>query len=388
MERETIPFVDVILPAAGRSSRMGGVDKLLLQLEGEPVLLRTAKIFDKFLSNRRIIIVTSRENYSEVSTLVEHTCWQGEAPVICLGGATRQESVFAALPHLSGKNGLVAVHDAARPFLEENDLLAVLSAAKQTNAAFLCTKMHETVHCLDNNVAVSTLHRETLVSAQTPQVFSASLFLEMAEFAPTGAFTDECSIALAMGISCTPVFGSRRNRKLTTREDLPMETTKNFTIGQGYDVHRLVEGRKLIIGGVEIPFEKGLLGHSDADVLAHAVTDSLLGAAAMGDIGTLFPDTDPAYKGADSMALLKKVVGLISIRGFSIGNIDATVIAQSPKLSPFRDAIVKSMCKAMGIRENQFNFKAKTEEGLGFTGAGEGISAQALALLYKNSTTM
>jgi 2-C-methyl-D-erythritol 2,4-cyclodiphosphate synthase len=139
---------------------------------------------------------------------------------------------------------------------------------------------------------------------------------------------------------------------------------------------------------VEIPFEKGLLGHSDADVLAHAVTDSLLGAAAMGDIGTLFPDTDPAYKGADSMALLKKVVGLISIRGFSIGNIDATVIAQSPKLSPFRDAIVKSMCKAMRIRENQFNFKAKTEEGLGFTGAGEGISAQALALLYKNSTTM
>lgn len=152
-------------------------------------------------------------------------------------------------------------------------------------------------------------------------------------------------------------------------------------IGQGYDVHRLVEGRRLILGGVEIPYEKGLLGHSDADVLTHALMDALLGAAALGDIGKLFPDKDPQYEGADSIELLRKVVSLLQEKGYRIGNTDCTVIAQRPKLAPYIPAMRARLADAMGIDVERVSVKATTEEGLGFSGEGLGIAAQAVALL-------
>jgi 2-C-methyl-D-erythritol 2,4-cyclodiphosphate synthase len=152
-------------------------------------------------------------------------------------------------------------------------------------------------------------------------------------------------------------------------------------VGMGYDVHKLVEGRKLILGGVEIPYEKGLLGHSDADVLLHSIMDALLGAAALGDIGKHFPDTDPAYKGADSVKLLEHVGRLIREAGYSIENIDATIIAQRPKMRPHIDTMRRNIKEALGIELDQINVKATTEEGLGFTGSEEGISAQAICLL-------
>ena len=155
-------------------------------------------------------------------------------------------------------------------------------------------------------------------------------------------------------------------------------------IGHGYDVHRLVEGRKLILGGVEIPFEKGLLGHSDADVLAHAVMDALLGAAALGDIGKLFPDSDPAYSGADSLVLLRRVAEVLAEHGYRIGNVDATVLAQRPKLAPHIPEMRERLAAAMGIGPGQVSVKATTEEGLGFTGTGEGIAAHAVALIGEN----
>ena len=155
-------------------------------------------------------------------------------------------------------------------------------------------------------------------------------------------------------------------------------------IGHGYDVHRLVEGRKLILGGVEIPFEKGLLGHSDADVLAHAVMDALLGAAALGDIGKLFPDSDPAYAGADSLVLLRRVAEVLAEHGYGIGNVDATVLAQRPKLAPHIPEMRERLAAAMGIGPGQVSVKATTEEGLGFTGTGEGIAAHAMALIGEN----
>lgn len=154
-------------------------------------------------------------------------------------------------------------------------------------------------------------------------------------------------------------------------------------IGHGYDVHRLVEGRKCILGGVDIPFEKGLLGHSDADVLTHAVMDALLGAAAMGDIGGLFPDNDPAYRGADSIVLLQKVCSRLKQEGYTIGNIDATILAQAPKLKPYIEGMRCRLCKACRIAVEQVSIKATTEEGLGFTGSGEGIAAHAVCLLEK-----
>ena len=154
-------------------------------------------------------------------------------------------------------------------------------------------------------------------------------------------------------------------------------------IGHGYDVHRLAPGRMLILGGVELPFEKGLLGHSDADVLAHAVMDALLGAAALGDIGRLFPDSDPAYEGADSLLLLQRVTEVLAEHGYRIGNVDATVLAQRPKLAPHIPAMRERLASAMGISAEQVSVKATTEEGLGFTGAGEGIAAHAVALIEK-----
>ena len=152
-------------------------------------------------------------------------------------------------------------------------------------------------------------------------------------------------------------------------------------IGQGYDVHRLVEGRRLVLGGVDIPWEKGLLGHSDADVLTHAVMDALLGAAALGDIGKHFPDTDPAYKGADSLKLLERVVVLLEERGFAVGNVDATVLAQRPKLAPYIPKMRENLARVMGVDPSRVNVKATTEEGLGFTGSGEGMAAHAVALI-------
>lgn len=152
-------------------------------------------------------------------------------------------------------------------------------------------------------------------------------------------------------------------------------------VGMGYDVHRLVEGRKLILGGVEIPYEKGLLGHSDADVLLHAVMDALLGAVALGDIGKHFPDTDEKYRGISSMKLLEHVAGLLEEKHFVIENIDATVIAQRPKLLPYMDQMKRNIAQTLGLSEDRVNIKATTEEGLGFTGSGEGISAQAVCLL-------
>ena len=153
-------------------------------------------------------------------------------------------------------------------------------------------------------------------------------------------------------------------------------------VGMGYDVHRLTEGRDLILGGVKIPYEKGLLGHSDADVLLHAVMDALLGAAALGDIGKHFPDSDPAYKGISSLKLLEHVGELLEKEGYTVGNIDATIIAQRPKMAPHIAVMRKNIAEVLRIEESQINIKATTEEGLGFTGSGEGISSQAVCLLF------
>ena len=199
--------------------------------------------------------------------------------------------------------------------------------------------------------------------------------------------TDDCSLFELAGLPVHLTQGDYVNLKITTKEDLPAAAQNKgentMRIGHGYDVHRLVEGRKLIMGGVTIPYEKGLLGHSDADVLVHAIMDALLGAAALRDIGRHFPDNDPAYEGADSIELLKKVGEMLEERMYLIENIDATVIAQKPKLLLYIDTMVKNVAEALHLEEDQVNIKATTEEGLGFTGKKEGISAQAICCISK-----
>ena len=197
--------------------------------------------------------------------------------------------------------------------------------------------------------------------------------------------TDDASLFELAGLPVRLTAGEYANYKITTREDLPgggiQQGENAMRIGHGYDVHRLVEGRPLILGGVNVPFEKGLLGHSDADVLAHAVMDAGLGAAALGDIGRHFPDTDPAYAGADSLKLLDHVVELLEEKGYQVGNVDATILAQKPKLAPYIEKMRDNLAARMKVEPDQVNVKATTEEKLGFTGAEEGIAAHAVALL-------
>lgn len=206
--------------------------------------------------------------------------------------------------------------------------------------------------------------------------------------------TDDCSAVERLGKEVWLAPGWRENIKITTREDLTMaeaflrereQSMTDLRIGYGYDVHRLVSGRALVLGGVTVPFEKGLLGHSDADVLTHAVMDALLGAAALGDIGKLFPDSDARYAGADSTALLRQVTAVLAEAGWAVVNVDATVAAQEPRLAPYIPEMRERLAAAMGLDAGCVSVKATTEEGLGFTGSGEGIAAHAAALVEKTA---
>ena len=234
----------------------------------------------------------------------------------------------------------------------------------------------------------NTPDRSTLYAVQTPQCFDRAAYLaalDELDEASARLVTDDCSLFELTGRPVELVQGDYANIKITTREDLPRTENggKKMRIGHGYDVHRLVEGRKLIMGGVTIPYEKGLLGHSDADVLLHAVSDALLGAAALGDIGKHFPDTDPRYEGADSLMLLREVGRLLDETGYTVGNIDATVLCQAPKLAPHIPAMRQNIANALGLALDDVSVKATTEEHLGFTGEGLGIAAHAVALIEK-----
>ena len=203
----------------------------------------------------------------------------------------------------------------------------------------------------------------------------------MARAADGADLTDDCQLFEQAGRPVLLTPGDYANFKITTPEDLRED--RQMRIGHGYDVHKLVEGRPLILGGVNIPYEKGLLGHSDADVLAHAVMDALLGAAALGDIGRHFPDSDPAYKGADSLKLMEEVRALLEKEGWKLENLDATILCQAPKLAPHIEAMGRNIAARLGAEPGQVNIKATTEEGLGFTGLGQGIVAHAVALITR-----
>jgi 2-C-methyl-D-erythritol 2,4-cyclodiphosphate synthase len=248
-------------------------------------------------------------------------------------------------------------------------------------------------------MVAQTLDRKTLWSAQTPQVFRLGSLIAAYEQDPTA--TDEASAIERAGGRVHLVQGDASNIKLTTPGDIvlmealmthpqssqgkPSAAGPAIAIGQGFDVHALTTGRPLVLGGVEIPFEKGLAGHSDADVLLHAITDAILGAAGLGDIGRHFPDTDPAYRGADSRMLLREAVAKVAAKGWQVAQIDATVIAQQPKIAPYAETMVRSIADCVGAAEGCINIKGKTTEHLGFTGRGEGIAAQAVAMLSRRT---
>ena len=338
-----------VVPAAGSSTRMEGQDKLLLPLEEQPVLLHTLRALELCPYLAEIIVVTREDLIVPIGQLCRDAGLSKVRKVI-VGGATRTHSVLAGLGELSSGAELVAIHDGARPLVSQEVLETVIFRAAECGAAAPAVPVKDTIKRARDGLVEATLERSELFAVQTPQVFQVDLIKAalVKALEDGAALTDDC--------------GAVR-------------------IGHGYDVHRLVEGRRLILGGVEVPFDKGLLGHSDADVLTHAVMDALLGACALGDIGHLFPDSDPAYAGADSLRLLDEVVSRLRQRGYRVGNVDATVLAQAPKLAPYLEQMRRNLAWRLQVPVDAVSVKATTEEGLGFTGTGDGIAAHAVCLV-------
>ena len=381
--------VSAVLVAAGSSTRMG-FDKLSFDLGGETVLHRSIRAFEQDPLVTEIVLVAGKNR-----AFVEQQAADCTKPVqIVTGGTTRAESAKNGVLAAAGE--LVAVHDAARPFVSQAVITAALEAAARCGAAAPAVPVKDTIKAAargngktvpDACLVYTTPDRSTLYAVQTPQCFDRAEYLaalEELDAEKARLVTDDCSLFELTGRAVQLTQGDYANYKITTREDLPRPEQKEehkMRIGHGYDVHRLVEGRKLILGGVEIPFEKGLLGHSDADVLAHAVMDAVLGAAALGDIGQHFPDTAEEYAGADSLMLARRVAEIVTEHGWRIENIDATILCQRPKLAPHIPAMRAKLAEAFGMPVDAVSVKATTEEHLGFTGEGLGIAAHAVALI-------
>ena len=378
--------VAAVIVAAGASRRMG-FDKLAYQLDGGTVLEKSVRAFDTHPAIDEILLVAG-ENAPQAALLAA-ACAKPAKTVA--GGATRVQSVRAGLDAVNAE--YVAIHDAARPFVTPQVIWDALEAAYETGAAAPAVPVKDTVKVAADGFVVDPAApdyradlREKLYAVQTPQCFRTALYRQVLAQVCCDAVTDDCSAFELAGLPVRLTQGDYANYKITTREDLPAPEKNGgngMRIGHGYDVHRLVEGRALVLGGVTVPYEKGLLGHSDADVLTHAVMDALLGAAALGDIGKLFPDTDPAYKGADSIALLQEVGRVLARAGWAAGNIDATLLCQAPKLAPYIPAMRENLAAALGISAEDVSVKATTEEKLGFTGSGEGIAAHSVCLLRR-----
>lgn len=375
-------MLTAIIAAAGQGSRMGALaNKQFIKIAGQPVLARTLLCL-KGHADRYILVARPGEE-EQVREIAAGILPQFE---VVTGGESRQDSVYNGLVAARGSD-YVLIHDGARPFASASLIKRVVEAAKSGGAAIPGIPVNDTIKQLSGSLVQTTLTRETLRAVQTPQAFAWDLVFKAHEQARREGFvgTDDASLAEKIGHPVQVVPGEEGNIKITTPEDLHrarlLAGQSPLRVGQGYDVHRLVAGRPLILGGVEIPWELGLLGHSDADVLVHAIMDALLGAAGLGDIGRHFPDTEAAYQGADSLVLLARVRDLVQAQGWLPGNIDAVIIAQRPKLAPYIEQMNQKIAETLQLPVNLVNVKATTTEGLGFAGRGEGIAAQAVCTL-------
>lgn len=384
-------MVWAVVVAAGRGERAGfGSNKVLQKVAGTTVLTRTLRALEKSRALDGIVLVLAEGEFAEYERIAES---EGRCPLVCAlakGGRSRAESVWNGLQLVPPQAEIIAIHDGARPFVTPDVVCATIASAREYGSGVIATPVVDTIKQVNGEgLALATLDRASLRAVQTPQTFRREEILRayVAAFAAAESATDDASLyERHIGpVRLVTAPGAERNKKLTSREDF-MEAERamqKMRIGTGYDVHRLVEGRRLVLCGVDIPWEKGLLGHSDADVALHALMDAVLGAAAMGDIGRLFPDTDPQYAGADSMKLLEAVRKKIAGQGMRPGNVDVTIVAQMPKLLPYREQMRENVARALQIPVQDVSIKATTTEKLGFEGEGLGISAQAVALLYQ-----
>ncbi len=372
--------VGVVL-AAGAARRMGR-DKMALKIGGKTVLERSLDAFEQSGCFSHIILVCREEGIEEAAAAAQKTLHTPYTLVI--GGSERQYSVENALAAIT-EDGIVAIHDGARCFVSPSDIKACVEKAQETGAAALGVRTKDTIKMMEDGVITGTIDRDRLVNIQTPQVFSVSLIKEAHAQAKADRFigTDECVLVERMGHPVSFVEATGPNIKITTQEDIMLGrhiVGERIRTGMGYDAHRLVTTRPLILGGVEVPHTHGLEGHSDADVLVHAIMDALLGAAALGDIGRHFPGTDE-FRDISSLVLLARVRNLIEAAGYSVVNVDSTVVMQRPRLAPYIEQMRERIAEALGIDIDAVAVKATTTEGMGFEGTGEGVSASAVATI-------
>ena len=377
-----------IIVAAGSGTRMG-FDKMLKKLSGKSVIKCTTEAFLKCPLINEIIVVVSENNEDAIISEFENANLTDKVKIV-RGGKTRGESSVNGIR--AAKSKYVLIHDGARPLITEEIISGTIKAVVDFGAAAPGVVPKDTLKTVNDGFSTATIDRSATVLVQTPQGFEREKILTAYEKVADEC-TDDCGIYEKWGGRVKITEGSYENIKLTTPEDIitAQEILRKrnnsekeilpMRIGTGFDTHRLSENRELILGGIKIPHDKGLLGHSDADVVIHAIIDALFGAAALGDIGTHFPDTSPEYKGIKSTILLKEAGRLILENGYKIGNIDVTVIAQAPKLSPYIDKMRECISEELGITKDRVSIKAKTNENMGFTGRKEGIEARAVALL-------
>jgi 2-C-methyl-D-erythritol 4-phosphate cytidylyltransferase/2-C-methyl-D-erythritol 2,4-cyclodiphosphate synthase len=378
--------VGVVIAAGGRGSRIGGaVPKQLLEVGGRSVLQRSLAAFDDHPAVSELVVVLPESLLGDGPALAGDL---KRTPRFVAGGARRQDSVANGVAALGPDVDVVLVHDAARPFVSPRLIDRVIDAAVEAGAAVPALPVRDTVKRADglSRQVRMTIPREEIWLAQTPQGFRRDVLTDAIARVGAGVdATDEGMLAELAGHPVRIVDGEPGNVKITTPEDLATARARfdgaNARIGTGYDLHRLVPGRALVLAGVTVPFERGPLGHSDGDVVCHALVDAIFGAAALGDIGRHFPDTDARWKDAPGLDLLARAVEIVRAAGWVVANADVTVILERPKLAPHIDEIRTRVASAAGVSLDHVSVKAKTNEGVDATGRGEAIAAHAVALL-------
>lgn len=382
--------IGCVVVAAGRGARAGfEYNKLFYKLNGKTVLSRTLEALSDSDLIDEIALVLSESDLAQYETIIRE---EGACPLvksIAMGGATRQESVYSGLNALSKDTDIVLIHDGARPYVTKEIIENVTNDALLFGSGVISTPVIDTIKVIDDDgFAIDTPNRSALRAVQTPQAFSYEKIMEAHKKAIEDNLnaTDDAHLYehLFGRVKLTDAKTAGENKKLTMKSDFTGSMPSCiFRSGTGYDVHRLTEGRKLILCGVEIPYEKGLLGHSDADVALHALMDALLGACALGDIGKLFPDNDMSFKDISSMLLLKRANEKIIENGFTIVSVDVTIVAQRPKLAPYNEEMRKNIASVLALPMDRVSVKATTTERLGFEGEGLGISSQASATVLQ-----
>ena len=370
-----------VLLAAGASTRMGE-DKMFLKIGTKTVVERAMEAMQQSGCFERVLVVCRNQDRELIGAFA-HRIFGGSFALI-EGGSERQHSVANALSAITDAE-IVAVHDAARCFAEPQLFCDCVEAARAYGAAAVGVRTHDTVKTVEDEIITGTLDRSRLVSIHTPQAARVELLKDAHEKARAQAFlgTDESSLLERMGVPVRLVESKYSNIKITTQEDLmagQQIAHGKYRCGTGYDAHRLVPGLPLYLGGVKVPHTHGLSGHSDADVLLHAIIDALLGAAAAGDIGHHFPPTE-TYRGISSIKLLERTYEIITEMGFVIVNVDATVIMQKPRLAPYVQQMRESIAATLQTAIENVSVKATTTEGMGFEGQQQGVSAMATASL-------